>query len=109
MPIVAQIILKNSEGKSILDAQKGILASDIGSYFVDDDRIRSLEEKLVKLGFKVLSNNKTSLSVEATTKIWEDVFKVRYSNKYPEKDVVVPDCLSGFIAGVVFVVAPDFY
>lgn len=110
--ITAQVVLKASNGVSILDPDPGLVV-------IDQQIIDAASEKLRALGCDVLSPGVHSLSISCNIQVFEKAFKtslvrkespsaaVRESFFQYGQPVTIPDELKPFVADVILSVPPE--
>jgi len=113
MHVVAQVVLKRADGKSILDAKGPLTSDNIGAFSVENERIREARKRLEKLGFSISSQNQTTLSITGPAKRFTEVFGIEENMiSGPSSDihaVVIPPDLREFIADVFIPKPPEFF
>lgn len=124
--VTAEVILRKTDGSSILDAEEGITAKTIAKYRVEEKVIKEASERLEELGFEVVQTSPFGLTVSANKALLEKVFNTTLEierrqvistggasvEKTYYKAVVpiqVPANLSSLIADVTLPIPPEYF
>ena len=105
---VAQIIVRDEKGKSILDAEGAITSRNVGEFRLPPERVEAVAAKLRELGFVIERKEELGLSVSGPAELFQRVFHITASTTPPGK-ARVPDDLSDYIADVVIPRAPELF
>jgi hypothetical protein len=116
--IVAEVILRGRDGRSILDTPTPPMDPD------DLERVRptpgafsAARAALAARGFKVLDDGATGFGIAGTRALFEEVFSTELSLRtangepswQPERPVEIPEDLSEWVAAVAFSTPPEFF
>lgn len=122
--VIAQAILRTSEGDSILDVEQPVTPDAAERYRIDDKRTEQAREKLSEFGFEVVVAGPHSLSIKGSRNLFERVFQTRLQevsapelgvtpeakSSYEAQDpIVIPDDLAPFVAAVLFPAPPKLF
>lgn len=110
----AQLIMKRSDGRSILDLQGPITATSPERTAGDlpPERIEMIRRLLNEAGFTVLSSNSNTLSIKGSSKAFLEVFGLDTSAKAsdaPRRGLRIRDDLRPFVADVFIPPAPKLF
>ena len=108
----AQVVLRNEEGFSILDAEGPVTAEVIGRFAVSEERIEATRQKLKELGFEPKTNDRTTISVTGDKDRVREVFGL--AADAGEKGVEahateIPEDLRDAVADVIVTPGPEFF
>lgn len=118
--VIAQVVLRASDGSSTLDPDEPITADNVEDHQVDPDVIDEVTEKFRALGFEVVQTSEIGLTVAGPKKRYEDVFDTLLETRAASTDadpeaykatepVRIPDALSSLVEDLTFPVPPEFY
>lgn len=116
--VIAQVVLRNPGGSSILDANQPITAETIARCRVGEEVVRRASVALERLGFKVLAPGPTGFTISGSRALFEQVFDTVLQESadraqsapkpgevqprfVPLRPLRIPDELSPLIAAVV--------
>ena len=108
----AQVVLKRSDGSSILDTQEALTASVINKYKVPPETVDTVRKTLEGLGFQVSVDDGTTLSIEGSRKTFVDVFGLEVGAEtagVAAHATQIPDAVSDYVADVIVPPAPSFF
>lgn len=96
---VAQIILRDEQGRSILDAEGAITSRNVGEFRLPPERVEAVAAKLQELGFVIERKEELGLSISGPAELFKRVFDISAATTPPGK-ARVPDDLAEYIADV---------
>jgi len=124
--VVAQIILRIREGRSILGADEPITSKTVGKYQVEESVVQDARKKLAAYGFAIGLGGPHGFSISGDKALFERIFhtQLQPSNQFgtehgsragkgasyeAKAPMVIPEDLSGSVAGIVLPVRPELY
>ena len=120
--VTAQVILRTSDGLSILDTNESITSENAEAYRVDDATIQQVHEQLTKYGFQVGQAGPYSISITGDQALFEQVFQTQLEKRNAStfelgarayydalNPIQVPEELSSQIAGVTLSRPPELF
>ncbi len=124
--VTAEVILRSTDGSSILDAKGPITAENVAMYRVGEKIIDEASRKLGQLDFEVLQVGPTSITISVDKRVFESTFQTTLQRQSIEimgtkvegtgisfykatEPIKVPKELSSLIADVVLPTPPEFY
>ena len=110
--VVAQLVMKRSDGQSILNVDASTAAS-AGAGDVPEDRAEMIRGQLEQMGFDVQAGNLNTLSIAANDKLFEDTFGISPSSALhagaEAHATKTPSELEEFVADVFVTPPPEFF
>jgi hypothetical protein len=118
--VIAQVVLRSSEGSSTLDPDEPITAENVEAHQLAPDVIEEATEKFRDLGFEVLQTSEIGVTIAGPKARYEEVFdtvlEVRAASPNADADayeatepVRIPEALSSIVEDLTFPVPPEFY
>jgi phosphosulfolactate synthase (CoM biosynthesis protein A) len=119
--VTAEVILRTSDGRSILDATEGVTADTIAAYRVSKDVIDEVSRKLAALGFEVTEIGPVSVTIVGAPAVFESVFQTklvldadkagggRPAFYQAQNALQIPEELASLVVAVTLPVPPEFY
>jgi hypothetical protein len=114
--VTAQVVLRNTAGRSIFDSGGAITSANVASFAVEAERVSRAVAALRALGFEVLPGAPT-VSITGAPGLFERVFKTRLSRRtsgfassfVADGPIIVPPELEELVAGVLLPEAPELF
>lgn len=110
--LIAQVVVRSSDGTSILDADSGITSGNVAQFAVEPDRIEDAARRLKKRGFTLEARDEHTLSISGSTDLFKDVFGLRSAapgTGGPPESANVPEDLADLVADVVVPPPPEYF
>lgn len=116
--VIAEVILRSTDGSSILDADEPITSKNVDSYRVEKEVIERATKVLRDFGFEIVQTSETAVTISGDKERFEEVFDTTLelrSEEGPEqayevKELVrIPDELSSFVDDIAFPTPPEFH
>ena len=110
--LIAQVVVRSSDGTSILDADGGITSGNVAQFAVGPDRIEDAARRLEGRGFTVEARDEHTLSISGSTELFARVFGVGTGSGgggAPLVSTSIPDDLADLVADVVVPPPPEYF
>ncbi|WP_298822518.1 hypothetical protein [uncultured Roseibium sp.] len=108
----AQVVLKQSDGSSILDATESLTAATIERYRLPAETVGEARKALEALGFRVVGDDGTTLSVEGSRAHFAEVFGLEVGAAQAgvaAHATKIPDDAQSFVADVIVPPKPSLF
>ncbi len=124
--VTAEVILRSTDGSSILDAKESITAENIEKYRIGKEVMEEATKKLEGLGFEVVQAGPVGVTISGDKALFESVFQttleargaeimgtkvsgVKASYYEATEPIKIPDELSSLVADVALPTPPEFF
>ena len=126
--VFAEVVLRASDGSSILEAEEPITPETAKQYKIDEERMRQAREKLLAYGFQMVVAGPYSVSISGGKDAFERVFQTRLRVRqaavavsepgitagaktfYEAQDPIkIPEDLVSFVAAVTLPTPPELF
>ncbi|MCK4858445.1 MAG: hypothetical protein KAT58_10780 [candidate division Zixibacteria bacterium] len=123
--VIAEVVLRASDGSSILEAEEPITPETAKQYKIDEERMRQAREKLLAYGFQMVVAGPYSVSISGGKDAFERVFqtrlRVRHAVSEPgitagaktfyeaQDPIKIPEDLVFFVAAVTLPTPPELF
>lgn len=120
--VIAQVILRASDGSSVLDPDQPITADNVDAHRVGPEVVEAATEKFRALGFEVVQTSEVGLTIAGDKERYEEVFETTLDVRSesvdtragpeayePAEPVRIPDRLSRLVDEITFPIPPEFH
>ena len=124
--VIAEVVLRASDGSSIIETGDQITPDKAMRYKIDDKRMGQVREKLIAYGFQVVTSGPYSISISCAKDAFEQIFQTRLRVRqaavsepstmsgaktfYEARDPIkIPEALVSFVAAVTLPAPPELF